>query len=90
MVYQQRMTIDAMKTKALLLAQIDPERAAKAASDYLERAVPIDEASREAQQRARERELEQIANAEPIHMSQIKTGAALTGSHSWGTSMHKR
>jgi len=90
MVYQHRMTIEALKTKALLLAQLDPERASKAASDYLEKAVPIDEASREAQQRDRERELEQIANAKPIYMSEIKTGAALTGSHTWGTSMHKR
>jgi hypothetical protein len=90
MVYQRRMTVDALKTKALLLASLDPERASKAAQDYFECAIPVDDKSREDRQRDRERELEQIANAEPIHMSQIKTGAALTGSQQWGTSMHRR
>ncbi len=90
MVYQRRMTVEALKTKALLLASLDPDRASKAAQEYFECAIPVDEQSREDQMRERERELEQIATAEPIKISQLRMGSAMSGTQQWGTSMHRR
>ena len=40
-VYMQRMTVEALKTQALLLSTLNPEKAAKAAQDYLEAVLPI-------------------------------------------------
>ena len=89
MVYQRRMLVEAMKTKAILTAAINPERTEKAAQDYFELAIPVDERSEEETRRAHERELDALADMKPITVGQIKTGAALQGTQQWGTSMHR-
>lgn len=90
MVYQRRMLVEALKTKALLLAQLNPEQASKAAKDYMEHAIPVDAEAKDAHLRAKERELEQLANAEPIRLSDLKMGTAMEGTKTWTpSSMHK-
>ncbi|MFA6132491.1 MAG: hypothetical protein WC869_00590 [Phycisphaerae bacterium] len=89
MVYEHRMFVEALKTKALLIAAINPERAEKAAQDYMEAAIPISEEARDEQMRARERQLAELADMKPIHLSQLKAGPAMEGSKEWvATSMH--
>lgn len=90
MVHQRRMTVEALKTKALLVAMLNPERAEKAAQDYFEAAMPVSEDARDQQLKSREQELEEIANMKPITMGQIKAGQTMGGTQQWGTSMHKR
>lgn len=93
MIYQRRMLCEAMKTKALLVASINPEKAEKAAQEYMEIALPICEGARDEQLKARERELTELANMEPIKLGGVTTRPALNGTQQWGTgqtSMRKR
>lgn len=89
MVYQRRMVVEAMKTKALLMATLNPERAEKAAQDYFQLAMPVSEDELDAQHRAKERALEEMMTMAPIPVTQIRAGAALAGTQQWGSSMHK-
>jgi len=89
-VYQRRMTVEALKTKALLMAMLNPERAEKAAQDYFEAAMPVSEDARDEQLKAREKELEDVANMKPISLGAVKAGGAMQGTQEWGTSMRRR
>lgn len=89
MVYQRRMLVEAMKTKALLVASLNPEGAQKAAQEYMEIAIPVEEGARDDQLRQREKELDALADMKPIQIGGIRTGAALSGTQEWGTSMHR-
>jgi hypothetical protein len=90
MVYQRRMLVEAMKTKALILAAINPDKAVQAAQEYMEMCIPIDEGSQDELMRRRERELDELTNMKPITVGQIKAGSALSGTQQWGTSMHRK
>jgi hypothetical protein len=92
MVYQRRMTVDFMKTKALLMAALNPEQAERSAREYTEMAVPIGPDALDEQLKAREREIAELDTMEPIRMGQVKTGPAMEGTKEWGTatSMRKR
>jgi hypothetical protein len=92
MVYERRMLIEALKTKALLVATLNPDRAEKAAQDYMEMAIPVGEGALDERLKRRERELEEIANMKPITLGQIKAGQSLQGTQDWSatTSMHRR
>lgn len=89
MVYQRRMLVEAMKTKALLVATLNPDAAQKAAQDYMELAIPIEEGAQDEILKQREKELESLADMKPIQVGQIKAGATLGGTQQWGTSMHR-
>ena len=90
MVYQRRMTVDFMKTKALLMAALNPEQAERSAREYTEMAVPIGPDALDEQLKAREREIAELDTMEPIRMGQLKTGPAIEGTKDWGTGMHRR
>lgn len=92
MAYQRRMTVEALKTKALIMATLNPERAEKAAQEYFEVALPISEDARDEQLKSREQQLAELADMEPISMGQLKAGTAMQGTKEWGTntSMHRR
>lgn len=73
-VYQKRYTVEALKTKALLLAACDPEKAGKAAEEYLRAVVPVSPRAEARAALAREQELERVANMEPIHLRPVTHG----------------
>lgn len=89
MVYQRRMLVEALKTKALLVATLNPDAAQKAAQEYMEVAIPIEEGAQDEMLKRREKELESLADMKPIQVGQIKQGGALQGTKEWGTSMHR-
>jgi hypothetical protein len=90
MVHQRRQLVEAMKTKALLMATLNPDKAEKAAQDYFNLALPVGEDSLDAKLRAREREVAELDNMAPIRLGQIKTGETMQGTQQWGSSMHRR
>lgn len=89
MVYQRRMTVEAMKTKALLVAALNPDKAQQAAQEYFELAVPVDEASQAERDRQRLKQLDELDTMAPITVGQIKAGGAMEGTQQWGSSMHR-
>ncbi len=73
-VYQRRMLLEAMKNKALLLAQIsDPEKASKTAQAYLEMAIPMSRLLREQRERSVQAQMEEIERMAPQHARAITT-----------------
>lgn len=79
-----------MKTKALLMATLNPDKAEKTSQDYFNLALPVGEDALDEKLRAREREVAELDNMAPIRMGQIKAGEAMQGTQQWGSSMHKR
>lgn len=90
MVHQRRQLVEAMKTKALLMATLNPDKAEKSAQDYFNLALPVGEDNLDARLKAREREVAELDNMAPIRLGQIKAGEAMLGTQQWGSSMHRR
>jgi hypothetical protein len=67
-IYQRRMLLDAMKTKAQLLAAVgNAENAAKVAQEYLEMAIPISAQDKQARLDRLENKLKELENMGPIY-----------------------
>ena len=73
-VYQRRMYLDVLKTKALLTATLAPERAAEVAKAYLELAIPTSEEEIKKAEFKKELMLQEVANMKPIPISSIRLG----------------
>lgn len=71
MVYQRRSDVDTLKTKALLTAMINPERAAKAFEDYIGVVMPVSAEVIEARERERDRQVAEIDTMAPIGCDKI-------------------
>jgi len=66
-VYQRRMLMDALKTKAMFLAMMgNGEAAAKAAGEYMEMAVPITVESKLEHQASLDARMNEIAKMAPL------------------------
>jgi hypothetical protein len=71
MIYQRRMLVEAMKTKALLLATLDPDSAQKAAQEYFRLAIPVSAESEAARLRKRTKQLDEWTDMAPIPLSEV-------------------
>jgi hypothetical protein len=80
MVYQRRMFIEALRTKALLLAILHNEGAADAAKAYIEMSVPFDQEEVKLSELRKEQIVQDIDKMLPIALSSVRVGTP-TGSY---------
>lgn len=72
LVYTRRLGIEALKTKALLLASLNSENAQAAAEEYMDLAVPYDKAHAAAEQWEKEQVVKRFTEMGPIKAGDIR------------------
>lgn len=73
-VYQRRMFIESAKTKALLMALINPDKAADCAQAYMEMVIPTDPEDAKLDELRKEQLVKEVEQMGPIPLSQVKVG----------------
>jgi hypothetical protein len=73
-VYQRRLFIDSAKTKALLMALINPDKASECAQAYMELAIPTDPEDAKLDELRKEQLVKEVEQMGPIPLSQVKVG----------------
>jgi hypothetical protein len=85
-IYQRRMLLDAMKTKAQLLAAVgNAENAAKVAQEYLEMAIPISAQDKMARANRLEDKLKELETMGPIYARKSSIGGGPSSAPSVGS-----
>jgi hypothetical protein len=75
-VYQRRMMLDTVKTRAMLLAMMgNTEAAAKTAQNYIDMAMPLTEESRLQQEASLDEKMKEFSKMEPVDV--VNTGRGL-------------
>lgn len=77
LVFQRKMEIEALQTKAILMALVNPEQAETAARDYFEMIMPVSEAEERRKAWVQEQQLKDIEQMGPIPLSQVTFGQSL-------------
>jgi len=88
MVFQRKMSVEALQTKALLTALVNPEKADEAARAYFELVVPVSDEDRKREEWRREAELREVEEMDPIPISQFEFGKPI-GDLGVSSSMHR-
>lgn len=76
-VYQRRMFVETLKNKAVLMAMIDPPKAAQLATDYVKYSAPVDPESLERVERDKQRQIDEVEKMDPIPISQVILGTPM-------------
>lgn len=72
MVHQRRMAVEAMKTRALLLAIMGEDSAHKAAEAYFRFAIPVSGETEEARRRRQTQKVLEWTEMDPIPLSSVR------------------
>jgi hypothetical protein len=72
MVHQRRQVVSALQAKAMIVAMVNPQEASKAATAYLDVALPTDPEENMQRDLLKEAALEAIGKLGPISLSDIK------------------
>ena len=73
-IYQRRMNLEALKTKAILMALVNPDKAAEPAQTYMEMAVPSDPEEVKLKELQKEQLVKEVEQMGPIPLHQVKVG----------------
>ena len=77
MVFQRKMEVEALQTKAILMALVNPEKAEKAAQDYFAVIMPVSDAEERRREWLQEQQLKAIEQMGPIPLSEVSFGQPL-------------